>query len=279
MERNITLMEDMALKMSMYQLLCRGILKEQGELKDYTVLNQHENFKDYFSADEFNMIIREKHKRQAKRCRTSNKVKEMMFYIIKMNDKLKEERYKLVFGTCTLDEKYIKRKDETKAKLINAWIKKHFVRALVNKDFGSKTEREHYHFIGITKEDVLYTERKSKKGYPLFTLDIQDYKFGFEPDLEIIDLKDIDKLKGYLLKLNNHSNKITTRNRLRDIQSLEWEMYETLNRKIEYKKANKHIKNATYVPLNKMSGTKVACDYTLTDEEIFYLFENGTIDL
>jgi predicted type IV restriction endonuclease len=44
---------------------------------------------------------------------------------------------------------------------------------------------------------------------------------GFEPTLCIIDLNknDIQKTVNYLLKLNNHSNKITTKNRIRIVKN------------------------------------------------------------
>ena len=269
-------MEDIKTLMSLYQLACKKILNSQGELKDYTVLNDYDNFRELFSSDDFNMIITEKHKRQAKRCRTKSKIFEMIKYVVKM----KNENINLVFGTLTLNDKYIQRQDETKAKLIDGWIKKHFIRALVNKDFGDSTEREHYHFIGILEEPIEYTEFKSKKGFPLFKLANQDYKWGHEPTIEIINLEDIKKLRDYLIKLNNHSNKITTKNRLRDIKTPKWLMYELLNPEITAKKDKKRLKKlkqeklkiATYVPLNKNSGTIVDTKIELTDEEIMELF-------
>ena len=45
----------------------------------------------------------------------------------------------------------------------------------------------------------------------------QDYNMGFEPDLEIIEYDGTDfymkRISNYLLKITNHINKTTTKNR------------------------------------------------------------------
>ena len=49
----------------------------------------------------------------------------------------------------------------------------------------------------------------------MYELTIKDYKMGFEPNLEIINLGQLEerKLSNYLVKINFHSNKKTTKNR------------------------------------------------------------------
>lgn len=274
-------MEDITKLMSVYQLICKGIIAKQGELKDYTVLNQYENFKDIMSEEDFKIILNEKQRRKNKRSRANTKIYEM----IRFKKIAKSLNVKLVFITMTLNEKYINREDRTKAKLIDSWIKKHFIRAIVNKDFGDKTEREHYHAIGITTEEIepIYLEngtpKKSKKGYPLLELTEKNYILGHEPTIQIIDIDDITKLKDYLLKLNNHSNKTSAKSRLRDIKGIKWEYFEiqyTTKRKEKdkRKKANKYIKNATYDTLNKRSVSRSDEMIVLSDEEIIELFSN-----
>ena len=104
----------------------------------------------------------------------------------------------------------------------------------MNKDFGAKNEREHYHFIAITLEPLEELKtcenkaKKSKKGYTLYELKRKNYSLGFEPTLCKIDLKknDFDKTINYLLKLNNHSTKITTKSRVRIVKSPLMSLYE-----------------------------------------------------
>lgn len=179
-------------------------------------LNNYNNFKDVFSKYEFELILREKQNRKNKR----NRTKKRFIDILKLHYSLKGS--KLVFGTITINNEYLSKTEQTRIKIIEKWLKSHFYIAILNKDFGDKTEREHYHFVGITLEEVEEVKgKKSKKGYQIYELAIKDYKIGFEPDLCIIDLKanDIDKTINYLLKLNNHSSKTTTKNRVRIIKS------------------------------------------------------------
>ena len=114
-------------------------------------------------------------------------------------------------------------KERTRTKKLNQWIKQHFIIALVNIDYGEMKEREHFHFIGLTIEDVEPalkedgTQAKGKRGELLYNLKRKTYKQGFEPDIEIVCRKDEDynlkRLSNYLVKINNHYTKETTRHR------------------------------------------------------------------
>lgn len=198
-----------------YQSRCKYLVKNGCPLIE---LNEYRNFKDIFSSYEFKKIMNEKQKRKNKRHRTKKKYKEL--YLIKellIQEKLGENA-KIVFGTLTLDNEHLSKKEDTYIRKINKWLKDHFIYCILNKDYGKKNEREHYHFIGLTIEELIDTNVKSKTGRTLLKLTQQDYELGFEPTLEIID-EDIDKTVNYLLKLNNHSNKIGTRSRVRIVKS------------------------------------------------------------
>ena len=220
--------------MNNYKNICKT-LKEQGMPNDE--LNKFENFKDFFTEKEFNEIMKAKHNRQAKRCRTKKKFWE----VYKLYLGLRAKNGHLFFGTVTLNDKYLNKSEQTRIKIINKWLKSHFIYAIVNKDFGSKTEREHYHFIGLTQEEYIPVldnngkQRRSKSGILLWQLKKQDYEIGFEPDLCIIDLNenDIDKTINYLLKLNNHSNKVGTKGRIRIIKNKQLLVYEDMNKRFE----------------------------------------------
>ena len=146
----------------------------------------------------------------------------------------------------------------------------------MNKDFGSKTEREHYHAISLTTEPIeqLFHEdgrpKLSNKGLPLYELANKDFKQlvkmkseQFEPTLCLVDhsINDINQTINYLLKLNNHSNKLSTRNRLRVITNSKYEMFVLTSGLNTYKTKkrrqqiilNHFFKNASYDTLNKRS--------------------------
>jgi len=173
--------------------------------------------------------MRDKQNRSNKRYRTKEKFKEL--YNLKMN---LEKETTVVFGTITLNNEILNQKENTYIKKIHKWLKQHFLVAILNKDYGSKTNREHYHFLGITAEEVEKKlndngkPKKSSKGYIIYELKKKDFKEiaktkeeQFEPTLCIVDFdkNDIDKTTKYLLKLNNHSNKFMTKSRVRVIKS------------------------------------------------------------
>jgi len=206
-------------KIELYYLHCKD-LKEDGLALEE--LNNYANFKNVFSKYEFECILKEKQNRKNKRYRTKSKFKE----ILTIKDLITNENKKIIFGTITLDNKHLNQKENTYIRKIHKWLKKHFIYSILNKDYGSQTEREHYHFIGLTIEEIEYTGKISKKGNKIYELVKKDYDMGFEPDLCIIDLKinDIEQTVNYLLKLNNHSNKITSRNRTRIIKNTQYDI-------------------------------------------------------
>lgn len=210
----------------LYNLRCNW-LKETMSIDghiDYSVLNDFENFKDLMSEEEFKTVINGKKSRSNKRCRFKAIRNDMLKFKMFHGDK-----YTLVFGTLTLEDKYLERQERTRTKLIDSYLKKHYEIVIINKDYGDKTEREHYHFLGLTKEKLIDSGKKSRKGFKLYNLENDDYKLGFSPDIEIVDTLDIEKLDNYTLKLNNHSNKKTTKQRIRVIKNTTYELWELQN--------------------------------------------------
>lgn len=199
--------------MELYQTHCKYLLKNG---LAYEELDNYDNFRELFSKKEFSQVMNIKNNRRAKRNRTKAKFKD----IFEVSQMVKENK-SLVFGTITLDDKHLNQAEDTYIRKIHKWLKKHFLVAILNKDFGTKTEREHYHFIGLTTEEIEQIKKKSKKGYNIYELVNKDYDMGFEPTLCLIDLKmnNFNQTTNYLLKLNNHSNKITTKNRIRVVKS------------------------------------------------------------
>lgn len=185
-------------------------------------LNNYDNFKSLMSEETFKVLMNRKQNRKNKRNRTKKKFLELFL----LKQALHKES-KIVFGTITLDDKHLDLKEDTYMRDINKWLKEHFHYSILNKDYGKKNGREHYHFIGLTTEELEEVKtsenkpKKSKKGYVILELKKKNYKLGFEPTLcEIdFDISDSNKTINYLLKLNNHSSKITTRNRVRIVKS------------------------------------------------------------
>lgn len=195
--------------MNQYYLVYRDRCKSLIKLEDYNLLNDFAYFKDIIPDQDFKDIIREKQNRKNRRYRTDRKIFDMLRltnYYSMLNIPSK-----VVFGTLTLNDKILSQKEDTYMRKISKWLKKHFKYVILNKDYGKNNEREHYHFIGLTIEELVKIENKSKKGYSMYKLKNQDYELGFEPVLEIFNFEDKKKVRNYLLKLNNHSNKDTTK--------------------------------------------------------------------
>lgn len=226
--------------MELYQFRCKNLLENGLALEE---LNNYANFKNLFNKYEFECIIREKQNRKNKRYRTKTKFMEL-YQIASL---IETDKKKVVFGTITLDNKHLSQKENTYIRKIHKWLKEHFIYSILNKDYGSKTEREHYHFIGLTIEDIETKNSKSKKGYEIYELKNKTYTMGFEPTLCLIDLNknDIQKTVNYLLKLNNHSNKMTTKNRVRIIKNNQYR-YLSIATGFEATKAEKVAKKRMF---------------------------------
>ena len=197
-----------------YKQRANEILKNEKTIINYFKTRDYENFKDIMSYEDFKKALRIKNRKQGRRKRCYKKLEPII-------NQYEELFYKkgiycnIVFGTCTFDNNSMSWKEETRTKKVNKWIKEHFTIALANIDYGKKTEREHHHFIGLTFEELEKTGKKGKKGFDMYEIkDNKNYGLGFEPNLEIINDFDNDKkLSNYLVKLNFHSNKNSTRNR------------------------------------------------------------------
>lgn len=197
-----------------YKQRANEILKKEKTIINYFKTRDYEYFKDLMSYEDFKKALRIKNRKQGRRKRCYKKLEP----IINLYEELFFEKgvyCNIVFGTCTFDNNAMSWKEETRTKKVNKWIKEHFIIALANIDYGKQTEREHHHFIGLTFEELEKTGKKGKKGFDMYEIkDNKNYGLGFEPNLEIInDFNNDKKLSNYLVKLNFHSNKNSTRNR------------------------------------------------------------------
>lgn len=191
----------------------------------YQTLNNYDNFKDILSEEEFNRITRNKKNRSAKRYRANKKM-----IPIKNAIYLNDERYE-VFGSFTFKEDMFYKKngkettERTRTNKVNKEIKKLFDYAIANIDYGEKNDREHHHVSGILKSGLeleLIIDKDtgelipSKTGRPQYKIVGYDEPLGWTSfqlmELNYEDIK-FKRVSNYLVKINNHSNKVTSKNR------------------------------------------------------------------
>lgn len=111
-------------------------------------------------------------------------------------------RYKYIwFITFTFDNYYIEKSDRTKRDLIKSCLNNYDFKYILNVDYGNKTQRQHYHCILATNEniDINYF---MKTNYKCFSCSIL-CKNGLE---------DFYRLSKYINKLVNHCLKASTKN-------------------------------------------------------------------
>lgn len=107
------------------------------------------------------------------------------------------KNHKLVFGTLTFNDKTLSNTSErTRTRYVTKFLSDNTYHYIANIDYGEKNNREHYHFIAMIKRDI----------------DMTKWKYGGNKILNIpLKSKDVKAIKNYLLKLNNHSYKTSTR--------------------------------------------------------------------
>lgn len=104
---------------------------------------------------------------------------------------------KIVFGTLTFREDVLeKTSKKTRRRYVARFLNECTEEYLANIDYGKQEEREHYHFLAVVKAKI------SK----------DSWKYGWDYYQSVkIDLKSIRKARNYILKLNSHSYKESTR--------------------------------------------------------------------
>lgn len=127
-----------------------------------------------------------------------NKVSRIKQHFIYMIMKKKN----LYFLTFTFDDKYLKKCDRTKKDLIKKLLKEIDFNSyiILNVDYGSQTERQHYHCIFGTNKDL---DLKSilDKYYPCYSY----------TEKIRLDTNSIKKIPKYINKLSNHAIKDSTK--------------------------------------------------------------------
>lgn len=140
----------------------------------------------------------------ANRQRKKNNWNEICKWLFAINKFESFKNFKIVFGTLTFKDKVLENTNErTRTRYITKFLSEETYHYIANVDYGSKNNREHYHFIAMIDKKI--DLKKWKHG---------SNKVSFVP----LDKNEIQSIKNYLLKLNNHSYKESTKQRriLRD---------------------------------------------------------------
>lgn len=104
------------------------------------------------------------------------------------------ENYKIVFGTLTFNDEDLKINKLTRRRYVQRFLKENVIEYIANIDYGKVNNREHYHFIAIIKENI-----NTKKWKRII-------------NIKKVNIDSIENTINYVLKLNNHSFKDTTKN-------------------------------------------------------------------
>lgn len=151
-------------------------------------------YKAYKNNDVFKPI-KEYENKLASRYMKVGRIKRKIVYLL--------VRYQYnYFCTFTFNDKYIDKCDRTKKDMIKNVVFNYSddIKMILNIDFGSKTEREHYHAIIST----------NKKGDFKKYLD-KNYKCFSYTERIILANKSVEKISKYINKLSNHATKESTR--------------------------------------------------------------------
>ena len=134
---------------------------------------------------------------RANRQRKYNNWNEICKWYYAMENIPSYKKYKLVFGTLTFNDKTLSNTSErTRTRYVTKFLSDNTFHYIANIDFGEKNNREHYHFIAMVKNNI----------------DMSKWSYGGNKIKNVpLSKKDVKSVKNYLLKLNNHSYKESTK--------------------------------------------------------------------
>ena len=148
------------------------------------------NYKKFNHIEKYDKIL------NARYCKIS-RIKKRFVYLV--------SNYSFIyFCTFTFDNDYIDKCDRTKRDLIKFSLLSFDsdIKYIINVDYGSKKEREHYHGI-IATNNTGNLRKHLKNVYPCLT------SCDFVP----CSCSDIKKVSKYINKLSNHCIKDSTKNK------------------------------------------------------------------
>lgn len=117
------------------------------------------------------------------------------------------QSFHLIFGTLTFTDKVLKNTSvSTRRRYVARFLNKNTVEYMANIDYGDMKDREHYHFVALVNAKIPKNS----------------WKYGFDYYRNIkASVDELKKAKNYLLKLNNHCYKESTK-QARILKSRKW---------------------------------------------------------
>lgn len=156
--------------------------------------NNKEKYRGYFSDEELDECFKIYN---ATRQRKRNNWLELCKWVYAICIIPEYKGKKILFGTLTFsDETLAKTSARTRQRYVTWFLKDKSLHYIANIDFGKENNREHYHFIALVNDK----------------LKCKDWIYGRSKfQFVALSKKDLKCTKNYLLKLNNHSYKDTTK--------------------------------------------------------------------
>lgn len=157
--------------------------------------NNKNNYLDLFDEDTIITCFKIYNANKARKRYGLEELIKWCFVIDKSNH---YKNYNIIFGTLTFSDRVLeKTSKETRRQYVSRFLAKNCESYIANIDYGKRNEREHYHFVALSKEEI---EKDS-------------WKYGFDSYRKIEHTKsELQRAKNYILKLNNHSYKSSTKN-------------------------------------------------------------------
>lgn len=195
--------------MNKNDIIKNGVYKDFLEIKKgfnnsgYVDSNKVESYDGIFDEETIKNCFKIYNANRQRKRNGLNEMISWLFTITKLQaspneeDRLNSNEFKLIFGTLTFtDEILQKTSPNTRRRYVARFLNQYAIEYMANIDFGEENEREHYHFVALVNRS--FSKNSWKYGY--------DYYRNIK-----LDISALKKAKNYLLKINNHSYKESTR--------------------------------------------------------------------
>lgn len=156
--------------------------------------NLKENYTDYFDEETIDLCFKIYNSNKQRKRRNLDQFIKWYFLMMRIRS---YEKYKLVFLTLTFKDEWLESTSFiTRRRYTQRFLNENAFHYIANVDYGDENGREHYHALVMIDKDI---EHKL-------------WKYGAINFQNIpLKSKDIKSVKNYILKLNNHSYKESTK--------------------------------------------------------------------
>lgn len=173
----------------------KAFLKKKKEFYEIGLdTNLKENYTDYFDNDTIDLCFKIYNSNKQRKKRNLDQIIRWYFLIMRVRS---YQKYRLVFLTLTFTNNVLSKTSEiTRRRYVQRFLNENAFHYIANIDYGDKNGREHYHSLVMIEKDI----------------DNKKWEYGLINFQNIgLNSKDIKSVKNYILKLNNHSYKESTK--------------------------------------------------------------------